>query len=116
MMLIEIFIQLKTKTKKNISQDFKKETSSAMSKALERHMENAQKLRANNDNNWWKIHEACLIAVSAMKPVFQELLANNALEFNLNAFVNQFVIACLHESSKCHHLLVYSIFLFSKYK
>lgn len=63
-------------------------------------MENAQKMRANNDNNWWKIHEACLLAVSAMKPVFQELLNANALEFNLNAFVNQFVIACLHESSK----------------
>lgn len=93
-------INLKKFILKNISQDFKKETSSAMSKALERHMENAQKMRANNDNNWWKIHEACLIAVSAMKPVFQELLVSNSLEFNLNGFVNQFVVACLHESSK----------------
>lgn len=70
-----------------------------MSKAVQRHMENAEKMRAANDVNWWKIHEACLLAVSAMKPVFQELLNANSLEFNLNVFVNQFVIACLHESS-----------------
>ena len=70
-----------------------------MSKAVQRHMENAEKLRSANDVNWWKIHEACLLAVSAMKPVFQELLNANSLEFNLSVFVNQFVIACLHESS-----------------
>lgn len=71
-----------------------------MSKAIDRHMENAQKLRNANNNNWWKIHEACLLAVSSIKPILQDLLDANLLEFNLNAFVNQFVIACLHESSK----------------
>lgn len=63
-------------------------------------MEYAQKLRNNNDNNWWKVYESCLLAVSSIKVVLQDLLKANKLEFNLNAFVNEFVISCLHESSK----------------
>jgi hypothetical protein len=62
-------------------------------------MINAQKLRESNDPNWWKIHESCLLAVSTLKPYLQELTDSNQLEFNLNAFFNQFVVACLHESS-----------------
>lgn len=79
--------------------DFKKETASGISKTIERQMELAQKLRAANNNSWWKIHEACLLAVSSIKTVLQDLQTANLLEFNLNAFVNQFVLACLHESS-----------------
>ncbi len=86
---------------KSIASDFKKESANAICKTMERHMEYAQKLREVNDSNWWKIHEACLLAVSTMKPILQELSDANQLEFNLNAFVNQFVIACLHESSIC---------------
>ncbi len=84
---------------KSIASDFKIETANAICKTMERQMEQAQKLREANDPNWWKIHEACLLAVSIMKPVLQELSDANQLEFNLNAFINQFVIACLHESS-----------------
>lgn len=63
-------------------------------------MEDAQKLRQNNDINWWKIYESCLLAVSCMKPFFEELIKINKLEFNLTGFINEFTISCLHESSK----------------
>ncbi|RNA14456.1 importin-9 [Brachionus plicatilis] len=83
----------------NISSDFKLDTANAMNKTIERLMEDAQKLRQNNDNNWWKIYESCLLAVSCMKPVFEELIKVNKLEFNLTGFINEFVISCLHESN-----------------
>lgn len=61
-------------------------------------MGDAQKLRQSNNNNWWKIYESCLLAVSCMKPVFDDLIKMNKLEFNLNGFINEFVLSCLHES------------------
>ena len=72
---------------------------------MERLMEYAQKLRTNNENNWWKVYESCLLAVSSIKNVLQDLLKAEKLEFNLNAFVNEFVISCLHESSKNKFLI-----------
>ncbi len=104
-----LFKQIKKKTnkinldnKKNIANDFKKETANAVLRAIERHMQVAQKLKSESNsqtNNWWKIQESCLLAVSTVKPILQELAATNSLELDLNTFVNQFVIACLHESS-----------------
>ncbi len=82
-----------------MSVEFKKETAVAICKSIARHMESAQKLRSSNDPNWWKINEACLMAISCVKHTLQELATSNELEFDLNAFFNQFVVACLHESS-----------------
>jgi hypothetical protein len=82
----------------SIAADFKLETAHAVCKTIERHMEYAQKLRAANNSQWWKIQEACLLSVSSLKPILEELSSANKLEFDLNAFVNQFVVACLHES------------------
>ena len=73
--------------------DFRKEMANGVCKAVGRHMENAQKLRASNDHGWWKVHEACLLAIIAIKDGLEEL------EFDLNAFFNQFVFASLHDSS-----------------
>ena len=81
-----------------IANDFKNETANAVCKAISRHMEYAQKLRAAHNPHWWKIHEACLLSVSSLKPMLEELSAADKLEFDLNAFVNQFVVACLHEA------------------
>lgn len=76
-------------------------------------MQYAQKLRESNDQNWWKVHESCLLAVSSIKPFLQELLDANTLEFNLSAFVNQFVLACLHESSKILFYRIKSLIKFT---
>ena len=62
-------------------------------------MQYALKIRETN-NNWWKIHESCLLAISNVKPILQDLAKTNSLEFNLNGLINQFVLACLHESSR----------------
>ena len=31
------------------------------------YLEYTQKLRASNDHGWWKVHEACLLAIIAIK-------------------------------------------------
>lgn len=82
----------------SIASDFKKDTANAVLKAIERHMVLAQKLKEANNANWWKIHEACLLAFSSVKPILQELQNSNKLELDLNKFINEFVIGCLHAS------------------
>lgn len=62
-------------------------------------MQEAQKLKESGNVNWWKIQEACLVAVSTIKPILQQLSQANLLQFDLTAFVNQFVVASLHESN-----------------
>ena len=84
---------------KSIASDFAKETVNSLWKTIGRVMENAQKLREANNENWWKLHEACLLILADIKPVLQELIDSNSIEFDLNSFFNQFVVASLHESS-----------------
>ena len=91
---------------KSIGNEFETETATAICKTITRHMEQAQKMRASNDQNWWKLYESCLLAVSCGKDTLKELSANNMLEFDLNTFFNQFVVGCLHESSKIRTLLL----------
>lgn len=82
-----------------LASDFKLETGNAVLKSIQRHMQYAQKLKETSDNTWWKLSESCLLAVSSVKPILSELAEGNQLETNLNEFINQFVIACLHESN-----------------
>jgi hypothetical protein len=83
----------------NITNDFKKESALAICKAISRHIEYANTLKLANNPNWWKVHEACLLAIGIIKQVIQDLSAANMLDFDLNAFINQVVIASLCESN-----------------
>ena len=47
-----------------------------------------------------KFYESCLLAINSFKEVIEELSAQNALEFDLNAFINQVVISSLYEKSE----------------
>lgn len=85
---------------KNITTDFKRESAISICKAISRHIEYAHTLKQANNPTWWKIHESCLLAIAIVKQVIQDLSQANALDFDLNTFINQVVIASLCESSE----------------
>lgn len=72
----------------SIASDFKKATANAVLKAIERHMQLAQKLKETGNTNWWKIHESCLLAISSVKHVMQNFHIKFML---LNKFKMNFI-------------------------
>ena len=84
----------------SIISDYKNESALAICKSITRHIQCAQTLKHANNPNWWKLYESCLLAIGSVKDELQELCANiNQTDFDLNAFLNQVVIASLYESN-----------------
>ena len=83
-----------------IAVEFKKESVASICKAISKHIEHAQGLKEANNAYWWKYYESCLLAINSFKDTISELSAKNALEFDLNAFINQVVISSLYETSE----------------
>ncbi len=83
----------------NLASEFKREAANSICKAISKHVECAQNLKESKNAYWWKLFESCLMAINSFKEVIEELSAKNALEFDLNAFINQVVISSLYETS-----------------
>lgn len=57
----------------------------ALQDALSRHYCAAEQEKNNNNRNWWKIHEACMLAVSALDFVIE---GKTEVKFNLTEYLN----------------------------
>lgn len=60
--------------------------SSALQEALSRHFCSAEQEKNNNNPHWWKIHEACMLAVSSLEFVIEGKKSDS--KFNLTDYLN----------------------------
>ncbi|ORZ19612.1 armadillo-type protein [Absidia repens] len=56
----------------------------ALSKAVQRHITESNESRANGHSDWWKIQEACLLAIGRMSEELSEALDDNARNVNFD--------------------------------
>uniref|UniRef100_H2ZMC2 Importin N-terminal domain-containing protein n=1 Tax=Ciona savignyi TaxID=51511 RepID=H2ZMC2_CIOSA len=78
--------------------DFKKESSSGLIIAIQRHLSEAQVKQNNGDQNWWKIHEACYLAIGSVQSLVLEALERSYVQFDINSFVTQVVFNNLNSA------------------
>lgn len=82
----------------------------ALSEALARHVSVAEAEKANGSPNWWKIHEASILAVGAYK----ELILDQQPKFDLSQYLN-YVRSLLTEQSDSPYLTARCLWVLSRY-
>nr|XP_002127531.1 importin-9 [Ciona intestinalis] len=71
--------------------DFKKESSLALVSAIQRHLNESQTKQRNGDENWWKINEACYLALGSVQRLVLEAMEKSLVQFDLNSFLSHVV-------------------------
>ena len=71
--------------------DFKKESVVALMTSVHRHLHEAQIKKEKGDANWWKIHEACFLALGSVRPLIMESLERSVIQFDFASFLTNVV-------------------------
>jgi len=81
----------------SITSEFKREAGIGLWKAVHRHLSHAETLRTHNSSRWWKLHEACLLAMGRCKQLLNDMLVTGYVKIDLDAFVRQVPLADLSQ-------------------
>ncbi|UJR16177.1 hypothetical protein I4U23_003087 [Adineta vaga] len=81
----------------SITNEFKKEAGIGLWKAVHRHLSHAEALKTHNSSRWWKLHEACLLAMGRCKQLLNDMLVTGYVKIDLDAFVRQVPLADLSQ-------------------
>ena len=65
-----------------------------------RHLSHAEALKTNNSSRWWKLHEACLLAMGRCKQLLNDMLVTGYVKIDLDSFVRQVPLADLSQFGK----------------
>ena len=76
--------------------DFKKESALALMKSMHRHLQEAQVKNSKGDVHWWKIHEACFLALGSVRALVMESLERSVIQFDFGSFLANVVSADLN--------------------
>jgi len=78
--------------------EFEDDSCSALCQAVTRHVQEAETAQDSNNGNWWKIHEACMLALGSAKSVVVRKLEAGEVVFDLTGFLQNVVITDMNSS------------------
>ncbi|XP_066017141.1 importin-9 isoform X1 [Pocillopora verrucosa] len=81
-----------------VAADFKNESAVALTKALNRHLQESNERKSKGDVNWWKIHESCMLAMGCIKSLIIDKVSNGKVSIDMASFLTQVVLTDLQES------------------
>lgn len=81
--------------------EFEDDSCSALCQAVTRHVQEAETAQDSNNGNWWKIHEACMLALGSAKSVVVRKLEGGEVVFDLTGFLQNVVITDMNSSGQC---------------
>ncbi|EDO40537.1 predicted protein [Nematostella vectensis] len=77
-----------------VSAEFKNEGAVTLASAVTRHVDEANNCKRKGDTNWWKLHEACMLAMGCVKSIIIDKISSE----DIVAFLNNVVLVDLQES------------------
>ncbi|XP_054569111.1 importin-9 [Eptesicus fuscus] len=79
-----------------VATDFQGESAAALAAAATRHLQEAEQARNSGAEHWWKIHEACMLALGSVKSVLTDSVKNGRAHFDMHGFLTSVVLADLN--------------------
>ncbi|XP_029213390.2 importin-9-like isoform X1 [Acropora millepora] len=73
------------------------ESAVSLTKAINRHLQEASERKNKGDINWWKVHESSMLAMGCIKALIIEKVANGKVSIDMTSFLTQVVLADLRE-------------------
>ncbi|XP_043389542.1 importin-9 isoform X1 [Chelonia mydas] len=81
-----------------VAADFQNESATALAAAATRHLQEAEQAKNGGAEHWWKIHEACMLALGSVKSVITDSVKNGRIHFDMHGFLTNVVLADLNLS------------------
>ncbi|XP_038605086.1 importin-9 isoform X1 [Tachyglossus aculeatus] len=81
-----------------VATDFQNESATALAAAATRHLQEAEQTKSSGTEHWWKIHEACMLALGSVKSIITESVKNGRVHFDMHGFLTGVVLADLNLS------------------
>ncbi|XP_072419609.1 importin-9 [Chiloscyllium punctatum] len=81
-----------------VASDFQSESAIALAAAATKHLQEAEQAKSDGNVHWWKIHEACMLALGSVKNIIAESVKNGRIQFDMHGFLTNVVLVDLNLS------------------
>ncbi|XP_068125456.1 importin-9 [Hyperolius riggenbachi] len=81
-----------------VSSEFQNESAVAIAAAATRHLQEAEQIKSQGGEHWWKIHEACMLALGSVKSVIIDGVQSGRVQFDMPGFLTGVILADLNLS------------------
>ncbi|KAF6073340.1 importin 9 [Phyllostomus discolor] len=78
-----------------VATEFQNESAAALAAAATRHLQEAEQARSGGAEHWWKVHEACMLALGSVKAVLADGVKSGRVQFDMHGFLTGVVLADL---------------------
>ncbi|KAJ8386386.1 hypothetical protein AAFF_G00170910 [Aldrovandia affinis] len=84
-----------------VAAEFQNESAAALAAAATRHLQEAEQARSTGDQHWWKVHEACMLALGSVKSIITESVKCGRVHFDMHGFLANVILADLNLAVMC---------------
>ncbi|XP_031423786.1 importin-9 [Clupea harengus] len=98
-----------------VAAEFQNESAAALAAAATRHLQEADQARNSGNEHWWKIHEACMLALGSVKTIITENVKNGRVQFDMHGFLANVILADLNLPAASPFLLGRALWAASRF-
>nr|XP_061814396.1 importin-9-like [Nerophis lumbriciformis] len=98
-----------------VAAEFQNESAVALAAAATRHLQEAEQAKNSGNQHWWKIHEACMLALGSVKSIITENVKNGRIQFDMHGFLAGVVLADLNLAAVSPFLLGRALWAASRF-
>ncbi|CAF96488.1 unnamed protein product, partial [Tetraodon nigroviridis] len=98
-----------------VAAEFQNESAAALAAAATRHLQEAEQAKNSGDEHWWKIHEACMLALGSVKTIITENVKNHRIQFDMHGFLAGVILADLNLAAASPFLLGRALWAASRF-
>ena len=94
--LLDFWRKKPTKIISNVFQalceEFEQECCSSLAQSIQRHLVEAEKSKVVGNENWWKAHEATMLALGSVHEVIEKQIEDGNVDFDIKGFLENVVL------------------------
>ncbi|XP_020338523.1 importin-9 isoform X4 [Oncorhynchus kisutch] len=98
-----------------VATEFQNESAAALAAAATRHLQEAEQAKNSGNEHWWKVHEACLLALGSVKTIITENVKNGRIQFDMHGFLANVILADLNLAAASPFLLGRALWAASRF-
>uniref|UniRef100_A0AAQ5Z5I5 Importin N-terminal domain-containing protein n=1 Tax=Amphiprion ocellaris TaxID=80972 RepID=A0AAQ5Z5I5_AMPOC len=98
-----------------VAAEFQNESAAALAAAATRHLQEAEQSKNSGNEHWWKIHEACMLALGSVKTIITENVKNGRIQFDMHGFLASVILADLNLAAASPFLLGRALWAASRF-
>lgn len=98
-----------------VAAEFQNESAAALAAAATRHLQEAEQAKNSGSEHWWKIHEACMLALGSVKTIITENVKNGRIQFDMHGFLASVILADLNLAAASPFLLGRALWAASRF-